>query len=492
MAHAQPSLTVDKLISLLYRYLRFPLLQSFRLDHVNMSFGFSPSDIFALLNIVKKTSRGWKSACGEYADVTSSLDHLLILLERVKDEAEKPRSAVVRNKRDAEDLNDIVHACDKTVSEVNAVLTKFQSLGQSRSRARNWDRLRFGSKNLDSLRSRLQQHGVSVAVYLDTVGLSSLARIENQTSALSEQIRNAAESLTAEIRNGHVATQVELGPGLLPDKMQRTVDCLVKDINSGRREGSIMTTYSDDEKDVWRQFRQELIGEGFRSSEIHKLKPRIVLYLKALAGSGLLEEAELAPMKLGKAASSTPLSDIRSVSKAKVSPQSDSDEPARELQKHSAKSLPLRPANSVQIKIAGAATHHPLDHLQTRPDGYDGDESFRIETALETDTQSERGAHEDADSVEGADGNIDQASSLQSSVGQGAAQSSIHGAISAPAGLGMNGFSNLPIEVDRVLKRVVSSQVVVHNTNAGIAESTKPVDESETTRATGSTAAPRR
>lgn len=327
-----------------------------------MSFGFSPSDILALVNIARKTYRGWKNACGEYADVTTSLDHLLILLERIEDEAEKPQTAIVRNKRDADDLGDIIHACNKTVRELHAILTKFQSLGQGKSREKNWDRIRFGNKNLDSLRSKLQQHGASLAVYLDTVGLSSLARIESQTNALSEQIRNAVESLTAEIRSGNVATRMEQALGLLPERMQKTVDCFVKDINCGRREGSIMTTYSDDEKDVWRQFRRELIAEGFRSSEIHKLKPCIKLYLRVLAEKGLLEEAELPEADPSMEESSKWPSDRPMVFQANVPPKSEAEVPTERISEDLTGPLRLTTSSPAQSNM--------IEFLATQPSGH--------------------------------------------------------------------------------------------------------------------------
>lgn len=51
-----------------------------------------------------------------------------------------------------------------------------------------------------------------------------------------------------------------------------------------------MTTYGDDEKEVWKQFRRELIGDGTSSDFIHKHKPRIKRYLHELAEKGELDE----------------------------------------------------------------------------------------------------------------------------------------------------------------------------------------------------------
>lgn len=442
-----------------------------------MSFGFSPSDILALVNIARKTYRGWKSACGEYADITTSLDHLLILLERIEDEAEKPRTAIVRNKRDVEDLGDIIHACNKTVRELHAILTKFQSLGQGKSREKNWDRIRFGNKTLDSLRSKIQQHGASLAVYLDTVGLSSLARIESQTNALSEQIRNAVESLTAEIRNGDAVTRMEQVLGLLPDKMQKTVDCLVKDINSGRREGSIMTTYSDDEKDVWRQFRRELIGEGFRSSEIHKLKPRIKLYLRVLAERGLFEEAELSEADLSMEESLEWPTDRTMISQAKVSPHSEADGPAGKAQEDLTSPLRPSPSSSAQSKmIESLATHLP-EQLQSYEDKGKDNKGLIDEVMPKTDEKDEADAKKNANAVKEARQEISRISSAHHSNDQKIAQPAIQGTTLAVTGPSSPDFGRVKVPGDDELtvppngadlKFNQMSQVAAGNSNASV------------------------
>jgi hypothetical protein len=224
-----------------------------------MSFSFSPSDILAVVNLASKAYNAWKSACGEYADITGLLDTLHILLGRVEREARMPGSVLVRREQDRKELRDVLANCSGTVRELSRIVERYKSLGLSKSRERNWDRLRFGIKNLEGLRGKLTAHIAAISGYIDAVGLGSLTRIER-----------------------------ELGD--LPDRIQSTIDALAAEIRAGRREGSIMTTYEDDEKDVWRQFPRELIGEGLRSSLIHRYKPKIRDYLRSLAESGLLEE----------------------------------------------------------------------------------------------------------------------------------------------------------------------------------------------------------
>ncbi|KXL51205.1 hypothetical protein M433DRAFT_41457, partial [Acidomyces richmondensis BFW] len=226
-----------------------------------MSFGFSPSDIVALINIAAKTYQGWKNACGDYADITGSLDSLLIILRRVDREARQPGSVLVRTRTDAEDLRGVLVNSRSTVRELHAVVERYKSLGLGRSREKNWDRICFGVKNLGDLHARLNQHTTAITAYLEAVGLGSLTRIEHGLDAIPQ--------------------------------IKRTVDTLAAEIRAGRREGTVLTAYDDDEQDVWKQFRRELIGEGMRSSVIHKYKPQIRRYLRGLAERGLLQEAAL-------------------------------------------------------------------------------------------------------------------------------------------------------------------------------------------------------
>ncbi|KAK3623801.1 hypothetical protein LTR22_024229 [Elasticomyces elasticus] len=215
-------------------------------------------DIIALVNIASKTYQGWKKACGKYADVTASLDSLLKILQRIENEAKKQGSVLVRSSKDAFRLQDVLSSLLSSIQKLYAVAKRSKSLGLGSSREKNSDKIRFGVKDTSDLQLKLNQRLAVLTVYLNTVGLSALSRIERDIEILPE-IKGSIDALSAEIR-------------------------------AGRRETSPMTTYYEDEKYVWREFRRELIGEGMRSSTIQKYKPQLKKYLRHLAKGGLLEE----------------------------------------------------------------------------------------------------------------------------------------------------------------------------------------------------------
>ena len=48
----------------------------------------------------------------------------------------------------------------------------------------------------------------------------------------------------------------------------------------GQTNGSIMTNYDDDDKEVWKQFRRELVAEGFSSDVLQQHKVSDILILR--------------------------------------------------------------------------------------------------------------------------------------------------------------------------------------------------------------------
>jgi hypothetical protein len=143
-----------------------------------MSFGFSVSDIVMLAQLTARTYDGWKKACGDYASITCDLVVLQTLLQRMETEAKAPNSLFTRNADDLRGWKSLSKGCRNVVAELEDILDKYQSLGTSRRK--NWDRIRLGNKNLDSLGQQLVNRTASLAAFASIVGVSSQARVENQ------------------------------------------------------------------------------------------------------------------------------------------------------------------------------------------------------------------------------------------------------------------------------------------------------------------------
>ena len=94
---------------------------------------------------------------------------------------------------------------------------------------------------------KLINHKTSITVFLDTVQLHESGRM----------------SATLDNQNGQL------------DVILDKVDSIAA--RMGQRAGSLMTTYDDDDKEVWKQFRRELVQEGFSSDVLQQNKVRVSL-----------------------------------------------------------------------------------------------------------------------------------------------------------------------------------------------------------------------
>ena len=218
-----------------------------------MSFGFSISDITQVIQLTTRTYRGWKNACGEYNRITRDLETLESILSRLAIEVRQPTSLLLHHDHDLGSLQKITFDCDEIVTELEELVTKYKSLGTNYRR--NWDRLMLGNTDVNRLREKLQRQISLLDSYLNVLGISSQGRVE------------------ANIQD-----------------MKKTMDHLAAELRTGRYEGSVMTTYENDEKEVWRLFRRELISAGFRSDKTHRAKHQLRTYLRRMNDAGLLDE----------------------------------------------------------------------------------------------------------------------------------------------------------------------------------------------------------
>lgn len=223
-----------------------------------MSFGFGVGDFLAVIKLTTQAYRSWKGACGEYSEITGELNSLSIVLSSIEAEVELNGSLLDRKYEDQRNLVTIIRNCGSVVVQLRDIVEEYEGLGESRWR--NWDRLRLGNKNLGDLRGKLALHTSCLSTYLNTVGISAIGRVEKRVNELPE--------------------------------MKKAIDGLAAELRAGRKEGTVMSTYTDDDTDVWRQFRRELIGEGFSSDSIQRFSSPLKDHLRRLRDQGLLEEEE--------------------------------------------------------------------------------------------------------------------------------------------------------------------------------------------------------
>ena len=238
-----------------------------------MSFGYSIGDAVLLTQLAWKTVQNARKACGEHNELTQEVLSLHVVLRRLEHEIEKPETALngVRSGgSDKEELQVIVNGCQKVLNILDQVLTKYNALGeQERSGKRLWQKITFGNgkmADMAEMRAKLTYYTSAMSLFLNMVSMGTMGRVEqqmNDTGGDLKEIKAAVNGITAHLMSSSI-----------------------------RHEGSVLTAYADDDRAVWKEFRRELLGDGFSSSVIRKHKRLIKAYIEELGSRGLFDEED--------------------------------------------------------------------------------------------------------------------------------------------------------------------------------------------------------
>lgn len=233
-----------------------------------MSFGLSIGDAIALTQLASRVVQNSRKACGAHDELTHDLSNLQSVLRRLEEELTKGENPISRSDSSSQkELESLVAGCQKVLRVLENILLKYNSLSeQERSGRKLWQRIRFGNgetQNLIELRGKVTYYTSAISLLLNLISVGSIGRVEkrmDETGGDLREIKFAVNDITAH---------------LLANK---------------DHEGSILASYAEDDKAVWRQFRRELVKDGFSSSVISTHKGLIKAYIKELADRGLLDE----------------------------------------------------------------------------------------------------------------------------------------------------------------------------------------------------------
>jgi hypothetical protein len=147
-------------------------------------------------------------------------------------------------------------------------LDRYNALPEERRRVtRLWQKVKFGNGemlDLGSIRLELSTHTNAVTLFVNLLMLGSQGKAEKHMDNHSEELKHIRQSLNWISASFHASTP----------------------------EGTVWTTYADDEKEVWRKFRRELVKEGFKSSTIERHKTIIIRYLTELGSRGAFDHID--------------------------------------------------------------------------------------------------------------------------------------------------------------------------------------------------------
>ncbi|KFY87357.1 hypothetical protein V500_07002 [Pseudogymnoascus sp. VKM F-4518 (FW-2643)] len=245
-----------------------------------MSFGFSSSDIALVIQLAVKVIDNSRGAIGEQHEFVREMSSLHIALQRLKYEKSKPGSLLNREKDDRiGELDTIIKDCRGLLKPVKRQLERYNGLADEKKRGffRAWQSFRFGNlemRKLIDVARRISQYKDSISLYLNLICVGSQGRVERWMYELGGEVR----------------------------EMRLEINRIAVFMQAGGIEGSILTSYAEDDKAAWRDLRRSLSMAGFQTSTLDRYRDNIKDYLMELGKRGALDDVPeteylLAPTK---------------------------------------------------------------------------------------------------------------------------------------------------------------------------------------------------
>ena len=220
-----------------------------------------------LVKLAYNTTQGARAACGQYDELTHQVSSLHTILKRLHLEVARPESSINRQESYGRELKSIATGCDEVLTQLDKILVKYNALSeQERSTRRLWKKIRFGSgvvADVAELRSRVTYYTSALSLFLNLISVGTVGAVEKKMDQAGGDLRDikaAVNHITAHF----LATE--------------------------RQEGSVLTAYTNDDRDAWRELRRGLVKAGFRDSIVRKHMDTIMAYVKELGDKGVLDD----------------------------------------------------------------------------------------------------------------------------------------------------------------------------------------------------------
>lgn len=234
-----------------------------------MSFGYSAGDFILLTQLCWNVVQNSRIACGAHDDLTREVTSLHVVLRRLQLEISKPGSLLSRTEDSRhEELAQLSDDCRRILRVLERILEKYNALSEEkRSVTKLWKRIQFGNgemQDLADLRLKISAYTSALTLFLNLLGIGSQGRVESYLEEQGGELRQMRSSLNWITAN-----------------LQAKAD---------KSEGSVLTNYAGDDKRVWKEFRRELVKEGFSSDILRQHKKTIQNYIMELGNRGALDD----------------------------------------------------------------------------------------------------------------------------------------------------------------------------------------------------------
>jgi hypothetical protein len=200
-----------------------------------MSFGLSVGDFLAVGQIVLRLYNACQNTPREFQEISGELSSIHIVLFGLAEQARDPTSLLLRRGggRGLE-WNQIRENLEGTLAELQDLVSRYQTMGKSA-----WRRIRLGSENLSELRSKLDFHLSVINMFVGSLTLSALGRME----PVLGRIEILCES--------------------------------VREERAGHKTPTMLTAHETDDMVSWKQAEMDLLLEGIPRKDFERNRERI-------------------------------------------------------------------------------------------------------------------------------------------------------------------------------------------------------------------------
>ena len=232
-----------------------------------MSLGYLAGDVITIMQLALKIVLNTRKACGEYEELTQEVLALHLVLRRLKQELTTPKSLLNRSADGyREEIEIHIRGCSKVLRVLDTILKKYNRLGgKAGSWRKLWQQITFGNgeiEDLGGLRNKMLIRTSALSVTLTMASLDSLGRTQKQTKRYIREIKTAIHGIAARL------------------------------IATSNDEGSVLSSYADDDKSIWEEFRKRLCVDGISSSYLKRHRAVIMACIAALVDRGLLNDVQ--------------------------------------------------------------------------------------------------------------------------------------------------------------------------------------------------------
>jgi hypothetical protein len=234
-----------------------------------MSFGYSVGGFLALTQLAWKVVQSSRKACGAHDELTREVTSPHLVLHRLQLEVSKPESLINRNDDNRrEELAVLSGGCNRVLRVLSQILEKYNALSdEERSFTKLWQKIRFGNgemQDLMEIRQKISTYTSAITLFLNLLLIGSQGRVERYMDSQGGELKGMRDHL----------------------------NWITASLQAKTREGSVLTSYAEDDKAFWKDFRRELIKEGFSSAVLSRYKAMIKEYVMGLGSRGALDDLQ--------------------------------------------------------------------------------------------------------------------------------------------------------------------------------------------------------